>query len=187
MAIPSLVRAAFVLGVVVVAAATAASVELAITTDHYILKGKVLCLDCHASYDLSGIVVMAKCEKVGKVVTATTAVDGGFEAELPSDECEARLAGGRNQLYASRKDIVAGIVKGVGGSDEIYGISTPLAFCSSCRCRSIGASSTEAEKYCKADAGKFGSSKTFNLPLPPEWGMAPSSYYFPFFPIIGIP
>ena len=55
MAIPSLVRAAFVLGVVVVAAATAASVELAITTDHYILKGKVLCLDCHASYDLSGI------------------------------------------------------------------------------------------------------------------------------------
>lgn len=57
MAIPSLVRAALVLGVVVVVAAAAAtaSVELAITTDHHILKGKVLCLDCHASYDLAGI------------------------------------------------------------------------------------------------------------------------------------
>ncbi|XP_038902068.1 uncharacterized protein LOC120088711 [Benincasa hispida] len=179
MAITSLVTAAFLLGVVV----ATARVELSTTT--HVLKGKVLCLDCDAAYDLSGIVVMAKCEKVRKVVTATTAKDGGFEAELPSDDCEARLGGGRNQLYAARKDMVAGIVRGVGGSDDVYGIATPLAFCSSCRCRSIGAS--EAEKYCKAAGGKFGSSKTFNLPLPPEWGMAPSSYYFPFFPIIGIP
>ncbi|RZB76524.1 hypothetical protein D0Y65_034816, partial [Glycine soja] len=34
---------------------------------------------------------------------------------------------------------------------------------------------------------KFGSSKSFDLPLPREWGLAPSSFYVPFFPIIGIP
>lgn len=139
--------------------------------------------------DTTGIVVMAKCKAVEKVVTATTAKDGGFEAELPSDdECEARLAGGRNQLYVARKDdMVAEIVKtgSSSDSDDVFDISTPLAFCSGCRCRSFD--SEETEKYCKAAARKFGSTKTVNLPLPPEWGLAPSSYYFPFFPIIGIP
>ncbi|XP_022152986.1 uncharacterized protein LOC111020592 isoform X2 [Momordica charantia] len=134
-------------------------------------------------WHLTGTVVMVKCDKVDKVVTATTGKDGFFEAELhPSSDgrdCEARLAGRPNQIYSATNTIVAGIVRGDGG---VYGISTPLAFCTACR--SI---SSEAVKYCKAAGRKFGSSKTFNLPLPPEWGLAPSSYYFPFFPIIGVP
>ncbi|XP_022995160.1 uncharacterized protein LOC111490782 [Cucurbita maxima] len=178
MALASLVTACLL-------AAMAASVEASTSTTR-ILKGKVSCLDCDAVYDLSEIVVMVKCEKAGRVVTATTAKDGGFATELPSDECEARLGGGRNQLYAARKDMVAEIVRvGDGsGSGDVYGTSTPLAFCSGCRCRSID---NDGGEQCKAAARKFGSSKTFDLPLPPEWGLAPSSYYFPFFPIIGIP
>ncbi|KAI3461279.1 hypothetical protein Pfo_017942 [Paulownia fortunei] len=40
---------------------------------------------------------------------------------------------------------------------------------------------------CVAKDMGFGSSKTVDLPRPREWGLAPTSYYMPFIPIIGIP
>ncbi|KAJ1408465.1 hypothetical protein SESBI_23448 [Sesbania bispinosa] len=112
---------------------------------------------------------------------ATTEDNGSFKIDLPRDhtkapsmKCLVKLVGGPNHLYASRKNQVSQIVKGK--EKNSFTISTPLSFLTSCP------QNTE----CKA-ANQFGSSKTFDLPLPPEWGLAPSSYYFPFFPIIGIP
>ena len=128
-----------------------------------------------------------KCDRVKKLATAITEDDGSFEVELPSDStpksspplnCHAKLLGGPTQLYASKKNTVSKII--TTHAPNIYTISTPLSFSKSCP------STIEAAK-CKPIKNKFGSSKTFDLPLPPEWGLAPSSYYIPFFPIIGIP
>ncbi|XP_052184678.1 uncharacterized protein LOC127796542 [Diospyros lotus] len=152
----------------------------------HLLKGSISCLDCHNRHlDLSGIKVVVKCSQVKKLAVATTGKDGTFEMELPSDtstpsstsssvNCLAKIMGGPRQLYTSRKDTVARTVK-VPDESESYTISKPLKFYAS-----LPPSSQN-------DNGNFGSSKTVDLPLPPEWGLAPSSYYFPFFPIIGIP
>lgn len=111
---------------------------------------------------------------------ATTEASGSFKVELPSGSsktaspplnCQAKLFGGPDQLYASKKHTVSKIMK-KHKSSNTYKISTPLAF-----------SITKP----KAAANNFEESKTVDLPLPPEWGFAPSSYYVPFFPIIGIP
>lgn len=107
-----------------------------------------------------------KCDKVVKLVEATTEHDGSFMVKLPTDsgKCLAQLVGGPEQLYASRKNMFSQIVKAK--QPNMFTISTPLSF------------STKSN---------LGSSKTVDLPLPREWGLAPSSYYVPFFPIIGIP
>ncbi|XVE59597.1 hypothetical protein DITRI_Ditri05aG0058600 [Diplodiscus trichospermus] len=151
-----------------------------------VLKGKISCLDCNRGYDFSGIKVLVKCDQVKKLATATTEENGSFKVELPTTDtsktlkplnCLAKLLGGTNQLYARKKNLVSKVVK----AHELnsYTISTPLAFSTSCPL---------ASKDAKCGApNKTGSSKTINLPLPPEWGLAPSSYYVPFFPIIGIP
>lgn len=124
-----------------------------------------------------------KCDKVRKLATTTTKSDGSFEVKLPPGTstaatpliCLAKLLGGPTQLYVSRQNMVSKIVQT--HDSNSYTISTPLAFSSTCY----------------AGGGKcgvsnqFGSSKTIDLPLPREWGLAPSSYYVPFFPIIGIP
>lgn len=124
-----------------------------------------------------------KCEKVKKLATATTEENGSFKVQLPSGisntNCLAKLLGGPNQLYSKKKNLVSKVVK-VGHQPNTYTLSTPLAFSTSCPSASIDA------KSCGAQKG-IGSSKTVDLPLPPEWGLAPSSYYVPFFPIIGIP
>ncbi|KAF7823214.1 Pollen Ole e 1 allergen and extensin family protein [Senna tora] len=147
-----------------------------------VVKAKVSCVDCPSqnNVDLSGIKVSVKCEKVKKVEVAFTRHDGSFEAKLPlgsdphnSGRCLARILGGPKQLYASRKDMVSQIVKDKKeGNTNTYTISTPLSFFTT---------------KPKARNNNIGSSKTVDLPLPPEWGLAPSSYYVPFFPIIGIP
>ncbi|KAH8499327.1 hypothetical protein H0E87_018017 [Populus deltoides] len=148
-----------------------------------VLKGKVSCLDCGGHYDYSEIKVGVKCDKVRKLATTTTQSDGSFEVKLPPGTstaatpliCLAKLLGGPSQLYVSRQNMVSKIVQT--HDSNSYTISTPLAFSSTCY----------------AGGGKcgvsnqFGSSKTIDLPLPREWGLAPSSYYVPFFPIIGIP
>ncbi|XP_020238165.1 uncharacterized protein LOC109817346 [Cajanus cajan] len=130
----------------------------------------------------SGMKVSVKCEGVKKVAVATTEDNGFFKVKLPSDQtnppssnCFAKLVGGPDQVYASNKDQLSQIVKG--NDKNTYTISTPLTFFTSCP------QNTE----CNKDANVFASSKTFDLPLPPEWGLPPSSYYVPFFPIIGIP
>lgn len=127
-----------------------------------------------------------KCAQVKKLATATTEENGSFKVEFPSDtskttptplNCLAMLLGGPSQLYAWKKNLVSNVVK----AHELncYTISTPLVFSTSCPL---------ASKDAKCGApNQIGSSKTFDLPLPPEWGLAPSSYYIPFFPIIGIP
>ncbi|XP_022731731.1 uncharacterized protein LOC111286168 [Durio zibethinus] len=151
-----------------------------------VLKARISCLDCNHDYDFSGIKVAVKCGQVKKLATATTEENGSFQVELPSDKskisasdlnCLAKLLGGPNQLYVRKKNVVSKVVK----AHELnsYAISTPLAFSTSCPLASKDAK-------CGAPNG-IGSSKTVDLPLPPEWGLAPSSFYVPFFPIIGIP
>ncbi|KAB2080702.1 hypothetical protein ERO13_A05G079700v2 [Gossypium hirsutum] len=147
------------------------------------LNAKISCFDCPHNYDFSGIQVAVKCEKVKKLATATTEENGSFKVQLPSGisnpNCLAKLLGGPNQLYSKKKNLVSKVVK-VGHQLNTYTLSTPLAFSTSCPLASVDA------KSCGAQKG-IGSSKTVDLPLPPEWGLAPSSYYVPFFPIIGIP
>ncbi|XVE79218.1 hypothetical protein DITRI_Ditri14bG0040000 [Diplodiscus trichospermus] len=153
-----------------------------------VLQGKVSCPTCINHYDFSGIKVAVKCAQVKKLATATSEEDGSFKVELPSDtskttatppNCLAKLLGGPNQLYGWRKDLVSKVIK----ANELnsYTISTPLAFSTSCP---LLASKDIAK--CEASS-QLGSSKTVDLPLPPEWGLPPSSYYVPVFPIIGIP
>ncbi|PON65424.1 Pollen Ole e 1 allergen and extensin family protein [Parasponia andersonii] len=151
-----------------------------------VIKAKVSCIDCKSNADLSGIKVLVKCDKVKKLAMATTEDDGSFEAEVPSDyktpptvplNCLAKLLGGPNQLYASNKIMVSQIVKT--HDSNTYTISNPLSFYQSCL-------STINQAKCEAN-NNWASSKTVDLPLPPQWGLAPSSYYIPFFPIIGIP
>nr|ACU14606.1 unknown [Glycine max] len=148
------------------------------------VEGKVSCTDCADNYDFSGIKVSVKCEGVKNLAMATTEDKGFSQVDLPSDQtkppsvnCFTKLLGGPNtNLYASKKNLVSQIVKGK--EKNTYTISTPLSFFTSCP------QNTE----CKAaNYNQFGSSKTFDLPLPREWGLAPSSFYVPFFPIIGIP
>lgn len=136
---------------------------------------------------LTGIKVLVKCDGVKKLAMANTEYDGSFEVELPSgtsksspQNCHAKLLGGPIQVYATRKNVISKIIK---SSDDhetnSYTISTPLSFSTSCP--------TTDHAKCKA-MNKFGSSKTVDLPLPREWGLAPSSYYIPYIPIvIGIP
>ncbi|KDO35857.1 hypothetical protein CISIN_1g030378mg [Citrus sinensis] len=166
--------------------ALALSASFELSTCHEVLKGKVSCSDCSNDYDLSGVKVLVKCNHLKKLAMATTQVSGSFKVNLPSDaamktpsplHCHAKLFGGPVQLYASKKNMVSKVMKPKNSNS--YKISTPLAF-------SISCPSNVKDSKCGA-ANKFGSSKTVDLPLPPEWGLAPSSYYVPFVPIIGIP
>ncbi|XP_050212457.1 uncharacterized protein LOC126664219 [Mercurialis annua] len=140
-----------------------------------VLQGKLSCLDCSADYDFSGIKVLVKCANVKKLGQGTTTKEGSFEVELPStsthetpSNCLAKLIGGTTQLYSTTKKMVSKIVKS--HDSNSYTISTPLAFYT-----------------VRTNLKGIGESKTVDLPLPKEWGLAPSSYYVPFFPIIGIP
>ncbi|KAF5751710.1 hypothetical protein HS088_TW02G00727 [Tripterygium wilfordii] len=144
------------------------------------LKAKVSCLDCKTLYDFSGIMVSVKCDKVKKLSMATANEDGSFAVDLPSEptkkpmNCLAKLVGGPSEIYASKKNMVSEIVKaGDETTTGFYTISTLLAFSTKCPSKAMKCG--------------FASSKTVDLPLPPEWGLAPSSYYVPFVPIIGIP
>ncbi|GMP99051.1 hypothetical protein CsSME_00046688 [Camellia sinensis var. sinensis] len=135
----------------------------------HVLKGSVTCLDCHNHHDLSDIKVLVKCSQVKKLAVATTSADGTFETELPSD-----ILGGPKQLYTSKKNIVSRTLK-LSNSDDSYTISKPLKFF------------TSNPSSSSKNAAAIGESKTVDIPLPPAWGLAPSSYYIPFVPIIGIP
>lgn len=123
-----------------------------------------------------------KCDNTEKLWTAITEDDGSFEvaAEIPTSEsrpdCLAKILGGPHPIYASRKTMVSQVVKKSQEKEgSYYTTLTPLVIYSSC-----------PEKSCSSEDA-LGSSKTVNLPLPIEWGLAPSSYYFPFVPIIGVP
>ncbi|KAL3850287.1 hypothetical protein ACJIZ3_012169 [Penstemon smallii] len=157
------------------------------------LKGSVICLDCsttttttHDYSHLSGIRVLVKCDKVKKLAVAFTEEDGTFTTQLPSDNininCMAKIMGGPYHLYTSTKNSIVKIARA--SNDGQLTISKPLTFFKSCP--------NLKAKLCtgppKDDQGLIiGSSKTVDLPLPREWGLAPTSYYVPFFPIIGIP
>ncbi|KAG6436416.1 hypothetical protein SASPL_101314 [Salvia splendens] len=150
------------------------------------LQGSVRCLDCPLNSDLSGLQVLVKCDKVKKLAMAYTEEDGGFTTELPSDgtgtatatpsNCMAKMMGGPHQLYISNKDSVVAITsaKEKGGH---FTTATPLTFYKAC----------PEKGRCGGKDNGFASSKTVDVPLPREWGLAPSSYYVPFIPIIGIP
>ncbi|CAK7331967.1 unnamed protein product [Dovyalis caffra] len=148
-----------------------------------VFKGKVSCLDCSGQYDFSEIKVGVECDKVRKLAATTTQSDGSFEVNLPPGNsatasprnCLAKLLGGPSQLFVSREYMVSKIVQN--HDSNSYTISTPLAFSTTC--------SAEGAKC--GVSNEIGSSKTVDLPLPREWGLAPSSYYVPFVPIIGIP
>ncbi|CAN1171273.1 hypothetical protein LINPERPRIM_LOCUS7887 [Linum perenne] len=148
-----------------------------------VVKGRVSCVDCTTTYDFSDIMISFKCDGIKKLAVTGTEKDGSFEAELPSStpkNCLAMLLGGQTKLYASRANLVSKIVKASPqASSSSYTITTPLAFSTTCP--------PGKASYCGGRNG-LGSSKTVDLPLPKEWGLAPSSYYInPFVPIIGIP
>ncbi|KAF7805721.1 uncharacterized protein G2W53_037882 [Senna tora] len=154
-----------------------AETRLEVASASQILKAKVSCFDCTThNYDLSEMKVSVKCENVKKLAVASTEEDGSFKVELPTKsdipKCVAQVIGGAKQVYGSRKHKVSLIVKAKEGNT--YTTSTPLGFLTSC------------PKHTNC-IDQFGSSKTIDFPLPPQWGLAPSSYYIPFFPIIGIP
>lgn len=141
--------------------------------------------------DVSGIKVLVKCDKVKKLSTATTRDTGYFETELPSaptaipsSACLATVLGGTRQLYATRTGIASKIVRAQDGSGRSYlTTSTPLTVSTTGPFEKKASSPVDRT----GDKAEFGSSKTVNLPVPSEWGLAPTSYYLPFVPIIGIP
>ncbi|KAF9598624.1 hypothetical protein IFM89_028293 [Coptis chinensis] len=128
--------------------------------------------------------VLVKCDKVKQFALATTEDDGSFEAELTADpsstNCQAQLLGGPNQLCGYKKYLVSKIVKAQ--DSKSYTTSTPLAYGTSCSSRTKFPSSPSNAKSGTAKP-IYGSSKTVDLPLPREWGMPPTSYYFPILPI----
>ncbi|XP_022142556.1 uncharacterized protein LOC111012639 [Momordica charantia] len=150
----------------------------------YTLRAKISCLDCRSNYDFSGNKIVVKCEKVKNLAVAITRTDGSFETTLPSDasnsqsppsNCIAKLVGGPHQLYASRKDMASIVIKAT--NSKFFTIATALKF-----------STCKQHNKCQAMKDQFiADSKTVDLPLPREWGLAPSSYYLPELPIIGIP
>ncbi|KAJ4971802.1 hypothetical protein NE237_004901 [Protea cynaroides] len=157
------------------------------------LKGSVSCLDCTDNSQLHGIRVLVGCDRVKKMTMAVTDDKGHFKTELPRDsssktstKCLAKLLGGRTQLCSSRKTQVSNVVE-VHGSKS-YTIDKPLAFystsCSSITKGKIQSSLSDLKTTSLMD---FEPSKIPDLPMPPEWGLAPSSDYLPVLPIIGIP
>ncbi|CAN0916837.1 hypothetical protein LINGRAHAP2_LOCUS29933 [Linum grandiflorum] len=163
------------------------SQQLGAAAKSQVVNGRVSCVDCPTTptYDFSGILISVKCDGDRKLAVTGTEKDGSFQAELPSatpQNCLAKLLGGPTKLYASRSNLVSKIVKSsTTTSDDIdsYTISTPLAFSTTCP--------PGKASYCSGRNG-LGSSKTVDLPIPKEWGLAPTSYYInPFVPIIGIP
>ncbi|CAH9072665.1 unnamed protein product [Cuscuta europaea] len=146
----------------------------------FVIKGSVSCMDCVSHHDISGIMVSVKCGQVTKLATvALSKQDGSFETTLASNppvsaaSCQAKILGGAQQLYVHKTTSEAKIVTALGHSP--YTTSEPLRFYTEC-----------PNKKCGAPADlEFGSSKTIDLPK--EWGLAPTSYYMPFIPIIGIP
>uniref|UniRef100_A0A7N0VEI2 Pollen Ole e 1 allergen and extensin family protein n=1 Tax=Kalanchoe fedtschenkoi TaxID=63787 RepID=A0A7N0VEI2_KALFE len=141
------------------------------------LKASVSCLDCDHHFDYSGIEVAVKCDKAEKLSVVSTDSDGSFSVtELPVSSpasCLAKLVGGPSQLYVPKSNTVSRVIPTTTHKElNAYTLSTPLAFYTS---------------RPATPKSQLGSSKNIDIPLPPEWGLAPSSYYVPFFPIIGIP
>ncbi|KAI3743290.1 hypothetical protein L1987_60996 [Smallanthus sonchifolius] len=149
----------------------------------HLLKSSVICVDCSTSSDLAGIKILVKCNQVKNLAMVTTNEHGVFETQLPSSNCQAKILGGPKQLYISRNAMVTSIMK-VHETDS-YTTSQPLNFYTSCPLSQNHDGKCGAHN--DAIGRKVGSSKTVDLPLPKEWGLAPSSYYVLFFPIIGIP
>ncbi|KAM0065401.1 hypothetical protein Hdeb2414_s0003g00114381 [Helianthus debilis subsp. tardiflorus] len=149
----------------------------------HLLKSSVTCLDCQTSSHLAGIKILVKCNQVKNLVMATTNEHGVYETQLTSSNCQAKILGGPKQLYISRNSMVTSIKK-VQETDS-YTTSQPLSFYTSCPLSQNHDGKCGAHN--DATGRNIGSSKTVDLPLPKEWGFAPSSYYVPFFPIIGIP
>ncbi|KAH9621366.1 hypothetical protein KSS87_002016 [Heliosperma pusillum] len=148
------------------------------------VTGSVACTDCDPDYDFAGIRVLVKCDQVKRLSEAFTDKNGDFKTTLPSNsptseaatspKCLAKLLGGPTQLYALKQNMVSEIVLSRGDKNT-YTTLAPLVFSKAC----IG--------NCGSRDQHTGSSKTVEIPFPAEWGLPPSSDFFSFFPIIGIP
>ncbi|XP_058087785.1 uncharacterized protein LOC131234821 [Magnolia sinica] len=158
-----------------------------------VVKGSVSCLDCTRQYDLSGIKLAVKCNQDQRLAFAITEDNGFFQAQLPlassshssqSPKCLAMILGGPQQLCSSKKALTSKIIRA--HDSNSYTTSSPLTFSTTCPLKDPKAKKT-IQGAKKGGPKPTFESKTIDLPLPPEWGMAPSSYYVPFFPIIGIP
>ncbi|XP_042510553.1 uncharacterized protein LOC122085979 [Macadamia integrifolia] len=160
-----------------------------------LLHGSVSCLDCkEKSHQLHGIRVLVGCDGVKKMAMAVTDDNGHFRTELPRDsssksstKCLAKLLGGPKQLCSSRKTLVYNVVEADHGKNS-FTIAKPLAFFTSCSTNTKAKTqSTPLDEMTKTFTTDFGPFKTINIPLPSEWGLAPTSDYIPIMPIIGIP
>ncbi|GAB2263092.1 hypothetical protein Droror1_Dr00004089 [Drosera rotundifolia] len=152
-----------------------------------VVKASVSCMDCGRGYDLSGIRVVMECNNGNKLATATTNKDGVFEAHLPLDLkppimvsiCLVKLLGANEQFYALKKNMVSQIAMAEDNA-SVYTTATPLTVSKSCS--SVGRSGK-----CRLQGHELSSSKTVDLPVPSVYGLPPTSFYAPLFPIIGIP
>ncbi|KAL9264142.1 hypothetical protein AKJ16_DCAP14433, partial [Drosera capensis] len=152
-----------------------------------VVKAFVSCMDCGRGHDLSGIRAVMECNNGNKLATATTTKDGVFEAHLPLDPkppimvsiCLVKLLGANEQFYALKKNMVSEIAMAEDNTD-VYTTVTPLTISRSCS--SVGRSGK-----CRLQGHELSSSKTVNLPVPSVYGLPPTSFYVPLFPIIGIP
>ncbi|KAL9257976.1 S40-7-like protein [Drosera capensis] len=152
-----------------------------------VVRASVSCMDCAHGYDLSGIRVVMECNNGNILATATTNKDGIFEAHLPLDPkppimvsiCLVKLLGANEQFYALKKNMVSQIAM-VENNASVYTTATPLTISKSC-------SSVARSGKCRLQGHELSSSKTVNLPVPSMYGLPPTSFYAPLFPIIGIP
>ncbi|XP_023542373.1 uncharacterized protein LOC111802294 [Cucurbita pepo subsp. pepo] len=149
------------------------------------LKANISCLDCQSNYDFSGNMIVVNCKNVKNLSVAITEANGSFKTTLPSDmasddseaapsNCIAKLTGGPHQLYASRKGMSSTVIKRT--NSNFFTLANALTF-----------STCKHNTKCLSIKNFVADSKTIDLPLPPEWGFPPTSYYFPVLPIIGIP
>ncbi|XP_010535697.2 PREDICTED: uncharacterized protein LOC104810920 [Tarenaya hassleriana] len=147
------------------------------TSECFLVKSRVSCLDCPPDFDYSGIKILLKCDGEKKPATATATKDGGFRAELPATgvNCLAKIQGGPDQIYARKHNMVSPIIKSE-FEPNTYKTLNALSFSLSC------------PKPTGDLAGDMnGSSKTIDLfPGAGGFGFPPTGLMLPFLPIIGI-
>ncbi|ERN07100.1 uncharacterized protein LOC18435316 [Amborella trichopoda] len=163
----------------------------------HVVEDQISCLDC-TKHQAHGVGLVIKCDSE-KPILAVTDRTGSFKAEITTsktsapleDTCYASLLGPRNKLCSFKNNQASKFVKSAkyhkDPSSSYYALFTPLSFSSS-DCVSMANRKIKPDfkvEDTKQDGSK--SSKTIDLPVPREWGLAPTSYYFyPIIPI-GIP
>ncbi|KAF3778210.1 hypothetical protein EJ110_NYTH41879 [Nymphaea thermarum] len=146
------------------------------------VTGSISCPDCTSRRQLAGLRVVIKCGRAKQAIGTLTDNTGAFKVNLSSSllhdmaPCYAMLLSGSNrQCKFEGGHNIARIVDGR--------LTSPLTFSPF----SCPGKPSQGLKPGGSQGAELGDSKTIDLPLPPEWGLPPTSYYtYPIIPI-GIP